>query len=231
MTPDITVELVRCMASDSWVEEAARTSTLADAAKAPRTTGGLLRKLMAERHGTPFEFGGWFTLRVHAPIMVFREWHRHRIGWSYNEQSGRYTQYEPVFYTPHPARPLRQVGKPMDYAFEHGSGYQAGQAQQSYVTACTVAWREYQHMLDAGIAREVARGVLPVTTFSTMYAAANPRTLLNFLSLRTEDVSASYASHPMWEIHHGCARRIEKILGEYMPLTHQAWHDNGRVAP
>lgn len=234
LSSEITVEKIRAFADDAWVEEAARTSTQAEvrelAARA-KTTGGLIRRLMADRHGSPFEFGGWFVFRVQAPIMVIREWQRHRIAWSYNEQSGRYTEFLPKFYTPHPDRPLTQTGKAMDYHFETGEPWQRELAGDSYETVCRVAWNEYQRMIGSGIAKEVARGVLPVSTFSTMYAAANPRTIMNFLSLRTEDVSAAYASHPMWEIHIGCARKIETILRDMMPITHAAWHNSGRVAP
>lgn len=234
MSSEITVEEIRAFANDAWVEEAARTSTqseIRELAEKAKTTGGLIRRLMADRHGSPFEFGGWFVFRVQAPIMVIREWQRHRIGWSYNEQSGRYTEFLPRFYTPHGDRPLTQVGKAMDYHFEPGDKHQRETVGDSYETVCRTAWTEYQRMLGAGVAKEVARGVLPVSTFSTMYAAANPRTIMNFLSLRTEDVSAAYASHPMWEIHVGCARKIETILGSHMPITHKAFHDSGRVAP
>lgn len=226
----ITVEPIRIFADDSWVEEAARIST--KGSSTGRTTGGLIRRLMADRHGTPFEHGGSFTFRVHAPIFVFREWQRHRAGWSYNEQSGRYTEFEPVFYIPPVHRPLAQVGKPMDYRFESGSEMQRFTTGTMYRQACTDAWTAYVQMIDAGVAREVARGVLPVTTYSSMYATCNPRSLMHFLSLRTEAPPglAAYPSHPQWEIR-AAANQVEAAFKEAMPITWTAWDSSGRVAP
>lgn len=225
---EIDVTVVRAFAADEWVEEAAWNSTAS--ARTDRPTGGLIRSLMRERHGTPFEFGGWFTIKVHAPIFVFREWQRHRVAWSYNEQSGRYTEFEPEFYVPGPDRPVVQTGRRMDYDMRPGTPSQRTRAVESAKEACRTAWREYRDMLDHGIAREVARNVLPVGTYSTMYAAANPRALMHFLSLRTADVFAAYPSKPQWEIDKG-ARSVEAVFAEMMPITCAAWHENGRVAP
>lgn len=225
---EISVELIRAYADDRWVEQAARVSTRS--AMKDRTTPGLIDRLMADRHGTPFEHGGWFTFRVHAPIFMFREWQRHRVGWSYNEQSGRYTEFLPEFYVPGPARPLVQTGKAMDYSLSAGTSHQRQCAAFSTQEVCRLAWYEYRDMLGAGIAREVARNVLPVSTYSTMYATCNPRSLMHFLALRTAEVLAAYPSHPQWEIDKG-ARQLEQHFADLMPLTHAAWHQKGRVAP
>lgn len=227
---EITVEPIRVFAEDAWIEEAARISTLSESTG--KTTGGLIRRLMRDRHGTPFEHGGTFTLRVHAPIFVFREWQRHRVGWSYNEQSGRYTEFEPVFYVPAPDRPLVQTGKPMDYSFDQGSDQQHRYVEIATRQPCRHAWDSYTAMLDSGIAREVARSVLPVTIYSSMYATCNPRSLMHFLGLRTKAApgTALFPSNPQWEINQA-ADQVEEIFRTAMPLTHAAWDNNGRVAP
>lgn len=224
----IDVELIRAFADDVWVEQAARISTRSEMKDRP--TGGLINRLMKDRHGTPFEHGGTFTFRVHAPIFVFREWMRHRVGWSYNEQSGRYTEFEPVFYLPGYNRPLVQTGKAMDYDLHLGDPEQRQRMVGATRHACFVAWDMYQVMLDAGCAREVARNVLPVTTYSSMYATCNPRSLMHFLSLRTRDETAAYPSRPQFEIDNA-ARQMEIHFAETMPLTHEAFTRNGRVAP
>lgn len=224
----IDVELIRAFADDVWVEQAARISTRSEMKDRP--TGGLINRLMKDRHGTPFEHGGTFTFRVHAPIFVFREWMRHRVGWSYNEQSGRYTEFEPVFYLPGYNRPLVQTGKAMDYDLHLGDPEQRQRMVGATRHACFVAWDMYQVMLDAGCAREVARNVLPVTTYSSMYATCNPRSLMHFLSLRTRDETAAYPSKPQFEIDNA-ARQMEIHFAETMPLTHEAFTRNGRVAP
>ena len=225
---EITVETVRVMAADEYVAEAARVSTAKDREDG-RPIEGLINALMRERHGSPFEHG-MFTFRVHAPIFVFREWMRHRAGWSYNEQSGRYTEFEPVFYVPGHARPLMQRGKAMDYDLRYGSPGQTEDTQQSMLRVCASAWDEYQGLLGRAVAREVARMVLPVTTYSTMYATCNPRSLMHFLSLRVRAPHAAYPSKPQWEIDNA-AREVENAFASAMPLTHAAFNSNDRVAP
>lgn len=228
-THEIGVELVRAAAADEYVAQAARVSTATDRGGTDRPVQGLIRALMRERHGSPFEHG-MFTFRVHAPIFVFREWMRHRAGWSYNEQSGRYTEFEPVFYTVDLSRPIVQQGKAMNYDLRQGSDRQHACVYLSTREVCTGAWAQYRDMLSQGIAREVARMVLPVTTYSTMYATCNPRSLMHFLGLRTRDENAAYPSKPQWEIDQA-ARQMEEILAEHMPWTYRAFNECGRVAP
>jgi thymidylate synthase (FAD) len=229
----ITVEPVRVFANDAWVEEAARISTLSDMKSGDlRVSGGLIRRLMKDRHGTPFEHGGTFTFRVHAPIFVFREWQRHRVGWSYNEQSGRYTEFQPEFYVPSVQRPVAQTGKPMDYDMQRGTEIQKIIVDKLTKRSTHHAWENYKAMLAAGISREVARNALPVSTYSSMYATCNPRSLMNFLALRTEVAPglAAYPSHPQWEIR-AAANEVEAAFKEAMPITWTAWDSSGRVAP
>lgn len=101
---DVTVGLVKSAASDSDVLFAARVSTageqsLEEVTKDPERSKGLINYLMRDRHGSPFEHNS-MTFFISAPIFVFREFMRHRVGWSYNEESGRYRELEPVFYVP-----------------------------------------------------------------------------------------------------------------------------------
>jgi thymidylate synthase (FAD) len=92
------------------------------------------------------------------------------------------------------------------------------------------SYAAYQEMLDAGIAREVARAVLPVGLFSSMYATCNARALMHFLSLRTKDDRATVPSFPQREIEM-VAEKMEALWAGLMPLTHEAFNGNGRVAP
>jgi thymidylate synthase (FAD) len=85
-------------------------------------------------------------------------------------------------------------------------------------------------MLDAGIAREVARIVLPLNLFSSMYVTMNARALMNFLSLRTKREDSHFPSFPQREIEM-VAEKMETSFQELMPLTHAAFEKNGRVAP
>jgi thymidylate synthase (FAD) len=230
---DVTVELVRAAAQDADVLFAARVSTkgeqsLEDVDTDAGRSQGLINYLMRDRHGSPFEHNS-MTFFVSAPIFVFREFMRHRMA-SYNEESGRYRELNPVFYVPGPERKLVQQGKPGAYEFVDGDAAQHELVVAQTKAACEQAYAAYQAMLDAGIAREVARGVLPVATYSSMYVTMNARSLMNFLSLRTKRPDAAFPSFPQREIEM-VADRMEQFWAELMPLTHAAFENNGRVAP
>ncbi len=233
---DVTVELVRASAHDSDVLFAARVSTqgeqtLEAAAAGDEATArdrGLINYLMRDRHGSPFEHNS-MTFYVQAPIFVFREFMRHRIA-SYNEESGRYRELNAVFYVPGPERNLVQVGKPGAYEFLPGTPEQTALVDAEVRAVCTEAYASYQRMLDAGIAREVARAVLPVTIYSSMYVTMNARSLMNFLSLRTKREGTHFPSFPQREIEM-VAELMEHEFAALMPLTVEAFNANGRVAP
>jgi thymidylate synthase (FAD) len=231
---DVTVELVRSSARDADVLFAARVSTVGEQSldelrRDPGRSAGLINYLMRDRHGTPFEHNS-MTFFVSAPIFVFREFQRHRVGFSYNEESGRYRELRPVFYLPGPDRKLVQRGRPGKYEFFAGSAEQHELANSAMTTAYRHAYAAYREMLDAGIAREVARAVLPVGLFSSMYVTCNARSLMAFLSLRTTDDRAAVSSFPQREIEM-VAQRMEALWATLMPLTHAAFNTNGRVGP
>ncbi|MDX2377440.1 FAD-dependent thymidylate synthase [Microbacterium sp. LRZ72] len=233
---DVTVELVRSSAADADVLFAARVSTLGeqtlgDAASGAEATAqdrGLINYLMRDRHGSPFEHNS-MTFYVQAPIFVFREFMRHRIA-SYNEESGRYRELRPVFYVPAAERRLVQVGKPGAYEFHEGTPEQTALVDEATRAASLQAFEAYQRMLDAGVAREVARIVLPLNIYSSMYVTMNSRSLMNFLSLRTKREGTHFPSFPQREIEM-VAEEMERLWTDLMPLTHAAFNANGRVAP
>lgn len=229
---DVEVETVKCEASDLDVVWSARVSTQGethDSKLMGTAEEGLINFLMKNRHGTPFEHNS-FTFYVQAPIFVFREFMRHRIGISYNEESGRYKKLDPVFYVPPVDRPLQQVGKPGHYKFVEGTRDQQALVHDEIKVASFLAYQSYEQMLDAGIAREVARMVLPVNIFSSMYVTLNARSLMNFLSLRTEREETMFPSYPQREIEM-VAEKMEVTLMFAMPQTYKSFNDNGRVAP
>lgn len=236
---DVTVELVRSSASDQDVLFAARVSTQGEQSLESALAGrdqnetekrdrGLINYLMRDRHGSPFEHNS-MTFYVQAPIFVFREFMRHRIA-SYNEESGRYRELNPVFYVPGPERNLVQVGKPGHYEFLPGSAEQSALVEQETRTVVQQCYSAYQRMLEAGVAREVARIVLPLNIYSSMYVTMNARSLMNFLSLRTKREGTHFPSFPQREIEM-CAEKMEDFWAELMPMTYAAFNENGRVAP
>ncbi|MFZ5869492.1 MAG: FAD-dependent thymidylate synthase [Actinomycetota bacterium] len=149
---------------------------------------------------------------------------------SYNEESGRYRELQPVFYVPGPQRKLVQQGKPGQYVFVDGSVEQHDLVSSEVRDVCTRAYEAYQRLLSAGVAREVARMVLPVTIFSSMYVTLNARSMMSFLSLRTKREDSTFPSFPQREIEM-VAERMEEEWARLMPLTHAAFDANGRVAP
>lgn len=227
---DVEVDLVQVLASDLQVARAAWVSTKgADAREAEGRIEGLINYLMRERHGSPFEHN-MFTFFIKCPIFVVREFHRHRVGWSYNEWSGRYDQMRPEFYIPRRERKLVQIGKNGSYTFQPGTRIQSDLVQATIIQNSTEAWDNYQALLDEGVAKEVARDVLPLNIFTSFYATCNARSLMHYLSLRTEDLSAKFVSHPLDEIQL-VSNKMEDLFAEQMPITHAAWNENGRVAP
>jgi thymidylate synthase (FAD) len=231
---DVTVELVKSSASDSDVLFAARVSTLGEQSldelqKDPERSKGLINYLMRDRHGSPFEHNS-MTFFVTAPIFVFREFMRHRVGWSYNEESGRYRELEPVFYVPGADRKLVQEGRPGKYVFVEGSPEQHEAVRSVLDDSYRQAYTAYQKLLAEGVAREVARSVLPVGLFSSMYATCNARSLMHFLGLRTQHEQAKVPSFPQREIEM-VGEKMEAEWAKLMPLTYAAFNTNGRVAP
>lgn len=174
---------------------------------------GLINFLYRERHMSPFEHGS-FTFFVDTPIFVAREFMRHRT-FSYNETSGRYKELEPRFYLINDERPVVQKGKVGAYRFDGGTPEQYGNVYAATTLAYQHSWNAYQQMLGKGVAREVARNVLPVGTMTQFYATANPRNIMQFLLLRNDP-------NALAEIRE-VAVAIEEAFAEEMPLTYAAF--------
>lgn len=226
---DMTVTLCQSMGSDDAIVQAMLVSTQGIGASEAEASRGRIDFLMKNRHGTPFEHGA-MTFMVEAPIFVFREFHRHRIGWSYNEMSGRYRELDAVFYTPAEDRPLVQEGKPGHYTFVPGTKVHTQFTRDSLQASYQFAYEAYKDMLEVGIAKEVARACLPVGIYSAMFATCNPRSLMSFLSLRTKDATSMFPSYPQHEIEM-VAAQMEAIFKSLYPLTYDSFNKNGRVAP
>jgi thymidylate synthase (FAD) len=230
---DVIVVLVKHSAGDADVLWAARVSTKGDQSATDvdadsTASAGLINYLMRDRHGSPFEHSV-FTFFVQAPIFMWREHFRHRMA-SYNEESGRYKVLDPIFYVPDADRKLIQIGKAGAYEFVDGTQEQFDIVTQETKKTCEVAYASYEAMLEAGVAREVARIVLPVTIYSSAYVTMNARALMNFISLRRKAEGSHFPSFPQREIEM-VAEKYEEEFKRLMPLTHASFVANGRVAP
>lgn len=236
-TSEITVELHSSIGGDSSVIQAARVSTAGDDCleSRPGEHAGLINYLMKHRHGTPFEHNS-MTFYVKAPIFVWREWHRHRIGFSYNEESARYKVLEPLFYVPDSTRPMFKVdgwkpGRPKFTQIDSGDeNAKFLELRSNLSRVYKFAYATYLRNLDLGIDPGLARDCLPVGIYSSCWVTCNARSLMSFLSLRTHDPDADRVSYPLFEIE-VAARKLEAIFSELFQITHEAWDRNGRTAP
>jgi thymidylate synthase (FAD) len=214
------VALDGALASDLSVVNGARVSFNQLSDEMTERDQGLIRFLMREQHGSPFEHG-YFRFIVKAPLFVVREHHRHRAGHSYNEWSGRYAKMEPEFYVPDYVR--TQVGKPGAYSFEPVDDVTRDAARREIEDNATRAFQAYERMLEQGVAKEVARAVLPLSTYTKYFWSCNPRSLMHFCSLRNDEAA-------QYEIRQYAAA-AESFLERLMPVTHAAFVERGRIAP
>jgi thymidylate synthase (FAD) len=208
------------LATDLAVVNGARVSFNQESQEMGERDAGLIGFLMREKHGSPFEHG-YFRFLVKAPLFVVREHHRHRAGHSYNEWSGRYSKMEPEFYVPDFIR--TQVGKPGAYSFEPVDDQTREAARLEIESNALRAFQSYERLLERGVAKEVARAVLPLSTYTKYYWSCNPRSLMHFCSLRNHEAA-------QFEIRQYAAA-AETFLEQLMPVTHAAFVANGRTAP
>lgn len=232
---DFTVEVIQQCGNDLMLAKAAWVSTGIDSTD-PDKLRGTLKFLMENRHGTPFEHG-FLTIRVEAPIFIWREWHRHRIGFSYNEESGRYKKLDPVFYVPGEERSLYCIKPPNFRPSRPGFRgldvvIQANLLEDNHALLGLYeeAYQEYERRLSSNYDNGLARICLPVSIYSACYVSCNPRSLMALLELRTDRETATRRSYPLWEFHRICTQ-VEEIFKVCWPLTYELWNNNGRVAP
>ena len=215
------VRLDAAMADDLSVVNGARVSFARRKEEMDASDEGLIRFLMRDRHGSPFEHNA-FRFHIRCPIFVAREWFRHRIG-SFNEFSMRYAKATDDFYVPEPEDVRSQVGKPGAYSFEPVDDALAERAREELQAVYEQAFATYERLVQAGVARELARAVMPVGAYTQFYWTVNARALMNFVSLRNSEFA-------QLEIRR-YAEAVEAFFAELMPVTHTAFVENGRTAP
>jgi thymidylate synthase (FAD) len=215
------VRLDASMANDLSVVNGARVSFARRKEEMDDSDAGLIRFLMRDRHGSPFEHNA-FRFHVRCPIFVAREWFRHRIG-SFNEYSLRYAKATDDFYVPEANDVRSQVGKPGAYSFEQVSPELAEETRQELEALYKEAYATYARLVEKGVARELARAVMPVGAYTQFYWTVNARALMNFVSLR----NAEFAQLEIRRY----AEAVEAFFAERMPITHAAFVANDRIAP
>jgi thymidylate synthase (FAD) len=215
------VRLDGAMADDLSVVNGARVSFARRKTEMDESDEALIRFLMRDRHGSPFEHNA-FRFHIRCPIFVAREWFRHRIG-SFNEFSLRYARATDDFYVPEADDVRTQVGKPGAYTFEPVEPELAERTRDELRAVYEQAYATYERLVEAGVARELARSVLPVGAYTQFFWTVNARSLMNFVSLRNSEFA-------QLEIRR-YAEAVEAFLAELMPVTYAAFVANDRVAP
>lgn len=225
------IDLINWMGGDLAVVAAARVSngaTYDTASKGKEADQKLIDYLVKHRHGTPFEHST-FQFYIKAPLFVVREWQRHRMA-SYNEISGRYVEFEEEFYIPDKFRIQASTNKQgsifpaNDQLYGYPDPEEWNEALHSWIKEHSeTSFATYQNLIANGVAKEMARMVLPLNLYSQFYFTVNARSLMNFLSLRAADDA-------QWEIRE-YAIGIKQIFKNHMPLTYNAWEANDFIAP
>ena len=216
------VRFISIMGNDLTIVNDARQSYDVEHRELTQSDSGLINFLVKHKHGTPIE-GVEFKFQIKAPLPVAREWMRHRWA-SYNEVSGRYVKQTMGFYNPDRKAIRMQVGKPGHYKYEEIKDTNLQYlVAQTFKDSYNRAYEEYERLLDFGVAKELARNILPQGMFTKFMYKTNARGLLNFMALRNDD-------RAMYEIKL-YAEAIEQIFEKHLPLTYKAFVDNGRVAP
>jgi thymidylate synthase (FAD) len=214
------IRLVESMGSDLSIVRNARVSydaewrTGEDAGKDAK----LINYLVKNRHTSPFE-AVTFTFDVKCPIFVIRQWHRHRTA-AYNEISGRYAELPEEFYVPILADITQQSSsnKQMRTDEQHPMAQEFADIIRS---TCEQAFRQYHYLIENGCPRELARTVLPLGTYTHMFATVSLHNLMHFLSLRLH-------SHAQKEIRVYAEAMLE-LIEPVVPVAVAAYREH-RIA-
>jgi thymidylate synthase (FAD) len=211
------VRLVEAMGDDRAVVQSARVS-YGGGSKGDEKDRKLLNYLMKHHHETPFEHAV-FKFHIKCPLFVARQWFRHRIA-SYNEMSGRYTEFQEEFYVPEKLRGQDNKNKQGSVAMDMSD---EPRLKGLFQQANEQAFKIYQELLKSGVAKELARNVLPVSAYTQFYWTVNARSLMNFLKLRSGEGA-------QWEIRE-YASALMAIFEARMPWTAAAFRDFILTAP
>jgi thymidylate synthase (FAD) len=200
--------LVDVMGDDSCIVQAARVS-YGKGTKTVTKDNKLIRYLMRHNHWTPFEMP-IMRFHVKCPIFVARQWHRHRTA-SINEESARYSEIGKDFYSP------VEVSKQSTTNKQGSEGTKDSSFADGMATHCREANTEYKFLLEQGVAREMARILLPQAQYTNFYWQCNLRNIFNFIMLRNDP-------HAQYEIR-VYAEAMEEMVAESFPIAYKAYVD------
>lgn len=206
------VSLLQHVGDDTSIVNSARVSFGKQITEVEEKDRKLIKYLLAHEHGTPLEHNS-LTFLVKCPIFIARQWLRHRIA-SYNEISFRYVEATEEFYIPHKFREQSQNNRQASIEATFTDEHQAANTE-IYQTAVSNAFNSYQELLEKGVAREQARGVLPLTTYTQYYFTCNLRSFLHFVRLRSH-------AGAQWEIQQYANSMLQQAK-KIFPHTIEIW--------
>lgn len=209
------VTLIDSMGSDRMVAEAARVSTLGLDNNRDKYVG-LVKALMNEGHWSPF-MHPTMTIAFDVPLFVRSQLVTH-YSLARSEFSMRYAEAKPRFYRPDDTRPLQQVGRGLDYERTAGTPSQWRELDAAFKRSAETSWSDYEHLVDVGVASEVARGVLPQNTYTTLWLTGNLRSWMSVMANRMDP----HAQHETQEV----GVKVAEIFAERFPVVFAAWSEN-----
>lgn len=215
---DMSVDLVESWGDDEMIARAARVSTNSDLLDQGKIKG-LIGYLIRNSHTSPLEHVG-ATFRLELPLFVRDQIVRHRT-FSYNIRSFRFGEASPEFYLPASHRPLYNAGSgahPKLVSVHPDERPLHDITVEEFRHIAEATWRTYTHLLEYGVAEEVARGVLPTNLYTSMYMTSNLWAWLQFLDKRIE----SEKNKPQFEIE-VVAKAVLEELERLFPVTMGAW--------
>jgi len=207
------VRYIDHMGTDERIVEAARISYKSPS-KGADSDKKLLRYLFKNKHTSPFEMCK-VTINVKLPIFVMRQLVRHRTQ-NLNEVSARYTQLPKEFYIPEKWRIQDTKNKQGSLEVDEeqlNHGFYSDELEKH----CADSYELYENMLDSGIAREMARMVLPINIYTEIYSCWDLKNLIHFIALRDD-------SHAQSEIQE-YAKAIKTICKELFPWTMEVYEE------
>lgn len=212
------VSLIQSVGDDAMIVNSARVSFGKKIDTVEEKDKKLLRFLLEHSHGTPLEHT-CLTFLVKCPLFVARQWHRHRVGISINEISGRYVEVKDEFYIPKTFRQQSKSNRQASVESEFSDEVSKLMAE-NYTAAIEESFDRYKKLLDLGVAREQARGVLPLCSYTQYYWTCNLRSLFHFVKLRDH-------ADAQWEIQQYAKIMLEQAK-KYFPVTISVWEELGR---
>ena len=220
------VELVQFMGEDITIVNSARVSFGVHKDELDNKDKKLINYLMKHKHTSTLEHN-IATFRIKVPLFIRSQHHRHRT-WSYNEISRRYTDFNLEFYTPNNFRTQHKSNRQssnvenkinplLEFDVSYSSIPLTMQSSEAIARHHKSSIDLFDKLLDAGVCKEQARGVLPQNLYTEYYATANLNNILKFISLRTHDGA-------QWEIQQ-LANSMLDIITELWPIAVGSYRD------